>query len=185
MHIEALTIPDVRLITPRRFADERGFFSETFNERTWRDAGFDAHFVQDNHAYSVDKGVVRGLHFQLQPAAQGKLVRVSRGAILDVAVDIRRGSPTYGRWEAVTLDDVSLRQVYLPVGFAHGFVVVSEVADVVYRCSSYYDPQYERGFAWDDPDVAVAWPSGPVEVSARDADAPNLAEIADSLPFVV
>ncbi len=122
------------------------------------------------------------MHFSLGPG-QAKLVRCARGEILDVAVDIRPGSPTYGRWEAVTLDDVTLRQVYLPVGFAHGFVVVSEVADVVYRCSSYYDPRYERGFAWDDPEVAIAWPEGPVEVSARDADAPTLAEIADTLAF--
>ena len=113
------------------------------------------------------------MHFSVGDG-QAKLVRCARGAVLDVAVDIRRGSPTYGRWEAVVLDDESLREVYLPVGFAHGFVVISEVADVIYRCSSYYDAAVERGFAWDDPDVAIAWPDLALAVSARDASAPRL-----------
>lgn len=173
----------MRIIEPVVHRDARGFFHESFRADRMDEFGIDETWVQDNHSRSA-RGVLRGMHFSLGPG-QAKLVRCARGEILDVAVDIRRGSPTYGRWEAVTLDDVTLRQVYLPVGFAHGFVVLSEVADVVYRCSSYYDPAYERGFAWDDPDVAIAWPGGPVEVSARDADAPRLADIADSLPFVV
>ena len=177
------SLPGMRIIEPVVHTDSRGFFHESFRADRMDEFCIDEVWVQDNHSRSV-RGVLRGMHFSLGPG-QAKLVRCVRGEILDVAVNIRRGSPTYGRWEAVALDDVTLRQVYLPVGFAHGFVVVSEVADVVYRCSSYYDPQYERGFAWDDPDVAIAWPPGPVNVSARDADAPNLAEIAESLPFVV
>lgn len=139
-------------------------------------------WVQDNHSRS-SRGVLRGMHFSIGEG-QAKLVRCARGAILDVAVDIRTGSPTYGRWEAVRLDDESLREAYLPVGFAHGFVVLSEVADVIYRCSSYYDPAFERGFAWDDPDVAIDWP-GDLEfvVSERDARAPRLRDIAADLPF--
>jgi dTDP-4-dehydrorhamnose 3,5-epimerase len=128
--------------------------------------------------------VLRGMHFAVG-VGQAKLVRCARGRIWDVAVDIRRGSPTFGRWEAVELDDEAHRAVYVPIGFAHGFVVVSDVADVVYQCSSYYDPAVERGFAWDDPEVGIAWPDVPVTVSARDADAPLLSEIADALPFVV
>ncbi len=137
--------------------------------------------MQDNHSRSV-RGVLRGMHFSIG-AGQAKLVRCARGAVFDVAVDIRRGSPTYGRWDAVRLDDVALRAVYLPVGFAHGFLVVSEVADVVYKCSSYYDPEVERGFAWDDPDVGVRWPEIDIEVSERDAAAPRLREIALEIPF--
>ncbi len=138
--------------------------------------------MQDNHSRST-RGVLRGMHFSVG-RGQAKLVRCARGAVVDVAVNIRRGSPTYGRWDAVRLDDVGLRAVYLPVGFAHGFVVVSEVADVVYKCSSYFDPDLERGFAWDDPDVAIRWPDVDVEVSDRDAAAPRLREIAADLPFV-
>lgn len=170
------------VIEPVVHRDERGFFHETFRADRMHELGVREDWVQDNHSRS-GRGVLRGMHFSIG-AGQAKLVRCARGAILDVAVDIRRGSPTYGRWESVTLDDEALRMVYLPVGFAHGFVVLSEVADVVYRCSSYYDAALEKGFAWDDPDVAIAWPDLPVEVSARDAAAPRLAEIADGLPFV-
>jgi len=171
------------VIDPEVHRDARGFFHETFRADEMVRLGIDETWVQDNHSRSV-RGVLRGMHFSVGEG-QAKLVRCARGRILDVAVDIRHGSPTYGRWESVTLDDEDLRLVYLPVGFAHGFVVLSEVADVVYRCSSYYDPAVERGFAWDDPDVAIAWPDMPVEVSARDAAAPRLAEIAGDLPFGV
>ncbi len=162
-------------------ADERGFFAETFRADALHEAVIRETWAYDNHARS-QRGVLRGMHFSIGEG-QGKLVRYVRGTILDVAVDIRRRSPTYGRWEAVTLDDESLWMVYLPVGFAHGFVVLSEIADVVYRCSSYYDPALEKGFAWNDPEVGVDWPDLPVEVSKRDVTAPRLAEIADGLPF--
>ena len=170
------------IVEPRIHGDQRGFFAEVFRADALEDLGIRERWVQDNHSRSA-RGVLRGLHFAVGEG-QAKLVRCARGAILDVVVDIRRGSPTYGRWEANRLDDETLRMAYIPVGFAHGFVVLSEVADVVYRCSSYYDPAVERGFAWDDPDVGIAWPEAPSAVSARDRSAPRLAEIAADLPFV-
>ena len=169
------------VLEPEVSRDPRGFFAETFRAERLAELGIDEDWVQDNHSRSV-RGVLRGMHFSIG-AGQAKLVRCARGAVFDVAVDIRRGSPTYGRWDAVRLDDVALRAVYLPVGFAHGFLVVSEVADVVYKCSSYYDPEVERGFAWDDPDVGVRWPEIDIEVSERDAAAPRLREIALEIPF--
>lgn len=183
--MRALTtsLAGMRIIEPVVHRDSRGFFHETFRADRMDEFAIHETWVQDNQSRSA-RGVLRGMHFSVGEG-QAKLVRCARGEILDVAVDIRRGSPTYGRWEAVTLDDESLRQVYLPVGFAHGFLVVSEEADVVYRCSSYYDPALERGFAWDDPDVGIAWPEMRIEVSARDADAPRLAELADLPPFGV
>jgi len=175
-------LPGVLVVEPAVHRDARGFFLETFREDAARDLGIREHWVQDNHSRSA-RGVLRGMHFAVG-AGQAKLVRCPRGRILDVVVDIRRGSPTYGRWDSVVLDDEHHRQIYIPVGFAHGFVVLSEVADVAYRCSNYYDPAVERGFAWDDPDVGIDWPTGlEVEVSARDADAPRLADIADDIPF--
>jgi len=170
------------LLEPAVHGDHRGFFAETYREETLRAAGVDVAFVQDNHSRSR-RGTLRGMHFQLSPG-QAKLVRCARGAIVDVIVDLRRGQPTYGQWEAFELDDENMRQLYVPVGFAHGFCVVSDVADVVYKCSSYYDPATEAGIAYDDPDVGIRWPTGlePI-VSERDATAPRLAEVADQLPF--
>jgi dTDP-4-dehydrorhamnose 3,5-epimerase len=171
------------VVEPAVHRDARGFFVETFRAETAERLGIREEWVQDNHSRSA-RGVLRGMHFSVG-RGQAKLVRCARGAILDVVVDIRRGSPTFGRWDAVVLDDVDHRQIYVPVGFAHGFVVVSDVADVAYRCSNYYDPAVEQGFAWDDPDVAIDWPADlEVEVSARDSGAPRLAEIASDLPFV-
>ena len=170
------------VVEPVVHHDARGFFLESFRVDRMAELGIREDWVQDNHSRSA-RGVLRGMHFSVGDG-QAKLVRCVRGAVFDVAVDIRRGSPTYGGWEAVVLDDESLREVYLPVGFAHGFVVTSDVADVIYRCSSYYDPTVERGFAWDDPDVAIPWPDLAMEVSARDASAPRLRDIADELPFV-
>jgi dTDP-4-dehydrorhamnose 3,5-epimerase len=175
-------LPGLVVVEPVVHHDARGFFLESFRADRMAELGIRENWVQDNHSRSA-RGVLRGMHFSIGDG-QAKLVRCARGAVLDVAVDIRRGSPTYGRWEAVVLDDESLREVYLPVGFAHGFVVTSDVADVIYRCSSYYDPAVERGFAWDDPDVAIPWPDLALEVSARDASAPRLRDIADELPFV-
>jgi dTDP-4-dehydrorhamnose 3,5-epimerase len=163
------------LIDPVVHGDERGFFLETFSERDWRDAGVDCDFVQDNHSRSA-QGILRGLHFQTTPG-QAKLVRCVRGRIWDVAVDLRPDSATYGEWEGHELDDESHHQLFIPKGFAHGFCVLSEVADVHYKVSSYYDPETESGIAWDDPDVGIEWPIAEPQVSERDATAPTLAEL--------
>ena len=170
------------LLEPAVFGDHRGFFAETFRADAWAEAGVGVTFVQDNHSRSR-RGTLRGIHFQTSPG-QAKLVRCARGAIFDVVVDLRRGSPTFGEWEGFMLDDESMRQLFVPVGFGHGFCVTSEVADVAYKCSSYYDPATESGIAYDDPGVGIAWPAG-VEtiVSERDATAPRLADVADALPF--
>jgi dTDP-4-dehydrorhamnose 3,5-epimerase len=177
----ATSLPGMVVLEPEVHRDSRGFFLETFRAERLAELGVPDAWVQDNHSRSA-RGVLRGMHFSVG-AGQAKLVRCARGAILDVAVDIRRGSPTFGRWDATRLDDDGLRAVYLPVGFAHGFVVVSELADVIYKCSSYYDPALERSFAWDDPDVGIRWPELDVEVSERDAGAPRLREIAHEIPF--
>jgi dTDP-4-dehydrorhamnose 3,5-epimerase len=169
------------LIEPVVHGDERGFLVETFREDTWRQLGVDVDFVQDNHSRSR-QGILRGLHFQTRPG-QAKLVRAARGRIWDVAVDLRRDSPTYGEWEAYELDDERHRQLFIPAGFGHGFCVLSEQADVHYRLSSVYDPATEAGIAWDDPDVGVEWPLGDPQTSERDRSAPRLAEIAADLPF--
>jgi dTDP-4-dehydrorhamnose 3,5-epimerase len=181
MALLATSLPGMVVIEPQVHRDARGLFVETFRARHLAELGIDAEWVQDNHSRSA-RGVLRGMHFSVG-AGQAKLVRCARGAIFDVAVDIRHGSPTYGRWDAVRLDDVAFRAVYLPVGFAHGFVVISGVADVLYKCSSYYDPELERGFAWDDPDVGIRWPDIDIEVSERDAAAPRLRKIAPEIPF--
>jgi dTDP-4-dehydrorhamnose 3,5-epimerase len=170
------------LIEPTVFRDERGFFHEDYRRSRFAELGIDLEFVQSNHSRS-GRGVVRGMHFQIGPG-MAKLVRCARGAIIDVVVDIRRGSPTFGEWESFGLDDENLHQVYCPIGFAHGFCVVSETADVLYKCSSYYSDELERGIAFDDPEVGIEWPEGlELRPSARDASAPRLAEIADELPF--
>jgi dTDP-4-dehydrorhamnose 3,5-epimerase len=172
----------LRLIQPRVFPDSRGFFHETYRRDALDGLGIAADFVQDNHSRST-RGVVRGMHFQVGDG-QAKLIRCARGSILDVVVDIRRGSPTFGEWEAFDLDDDNLRQLFIPVGFAHGFCVTSDVADVVYKCSSYYDGELERGIAYDDPAVGIEWPAGlELHPSERDMKAPALAEIQDELPF--
>ena len=168
------------LLQPIVHGDQRGFFLEAYRRSVLDDLGVEDEFVQDNHSRSRG-GVVRGMHFQ---PGMAKLIRCARGAIYDVLVDLRRGSPTFGEWEAFELDDANHHQVYCPNGFAHGFCVVSDVADVVYMTSAYYDPAREGGFAYNDPAVAITWPAG-IELSAsqRDAHAPTLAEIADGLPF--
>jgi dTDP-4-dehydrorhamnose 3,5-epimerase len=148
----------------------------------WGELGIDVEFVQDNHSRSR-RGTLRGMHFQTDPG-QAKLVRCARGQILDVVVDLRRDSNTFGRWDGHELDDANLRQLWVPVGFAHGFCVLSEEADVVYKCSSYYDPATEAGIAYDDPDVGIAWPDLELLVSERDRSAPRLADVAESLTFL-
>jgi dTDP-4-dehydrorhamnose 3,5-epimerase len=169
------------VIEPQVFGDERGFLVETFRDERWRELGVDVEFVQRNHSRSV-RGTLRGLHFQTAPG-QAKLVRCSAGRIFDVAVDLRRDSPTFGRWEGYEVDDRTHRQLFVPVGFGHGFCVLSEIADVDYQLSSYYNPATESGIAWDDPDVGVEWPISEPLLSERDMSAPKLAEIRDELPF--
>ena len=170
------------LLEPAVHGDGRGFFIESYRANVWGEHGVGDTFVQDNHSRS-GRGVVRGMHFSIGDG-QAKLVRCARGRILDVVVDLRRESPTYGEWEAVELDDELHRQLYIPIGFAHGFVVLSEIADVTYKCSTYYDGAIERGFKYDDPDVGIEWPQDmALLVSERDMNAPTLREIADDLPF--
>jgi dTDP-4-dehydrorhamnose 3,5-epimerase len=174
MEILETRIDGLQLFAPAVHGDERGFFVETFRAETW---GLDEPFVQDNHSRSR-RGTVRGIHFQTAPG-QGKLVRCARGAVWDVVVDLRRGSPTYGQWEAVELDDVRHLQLWIPVGFGHGFCVLSDTADFVYKCTNYYDPATEAGIAFDDPDVGIEWPLPRDELlySERDRVAPRLADI--------
>ncbi len=169
------------LIEPEVHGDDRGFLVETYRDELWRDLGADISTAQENHSRS-GANILRGLHFQTSPG-QAKLVRCMRGRIWDVAVDLRRDSPTYGQWEGYELDDEKHRQFLVPVGFAHGFCVLSDVADVAYKLSSLYDPATEAGIAWDDPDVGVEWPISEPMLSERDKTAPRLSEIADSLPW--
>jgi dTDP-4-dehydrorhamnose 3,5-epimerase len=169
------------LIEPAVHRDERGYFLETFRAAEYPALGVDVEFVQENHSRSA-RGTVRALHFQLRPG-QAKLVRAARGSVYDVAVDLRRDSPTYGRHEAFELNDENCRQLFVPVGFAHGFCVTSDVADFTYKVSSYYDGAQERGIAWDDPAIGVEWPVAEPIVSERDRSNPTLAEIADQLPW--
>ncbi|MCB0858922.1 MAG: dTDP-4-dehydrorhamnose 3,5-epimerase [Solirubrobacterales bacterium] len=169
------------LIEPQVFGDERGFFVETFSQDSWREMGVEADFVQHNHSRS-SAGTLRGLHFQTSPG-QAKLLRCPRGKIFDVAVDLRSDSPTYGKWEGYILDDEKHHQLFVPVGFAHGFCVLSEVADVTYLVSSVYDPETEAGIRWDDPEVGVEWPVAEPLLSLRDVEAPTLSEVAGDLPW--
>ena len=167
MNVTPTAIPDVLVIEPKVFGDARGFFLESWNQRAFSAAGIRAGFVQDNHSRST-RDVLRGLHYQLQHP-QGKLVRVIAGEIYDAAVDIRRNSPTFGRWVGLTLSAENRRMVWVPAGFAHGFLVVSEAAEVLYKATDYYAPEHERTIAWDDPDLAIEWPlSGPPVLSAKD-----------------
>jgi dTDP-4-dehydrorhamnose 3,5-epimerase len=171
------------LLAPTVHGDERGFFVETYRLDAWGDLGIPSDFKQDNHSRSR-MGTLRGIHFQTHPG-QGKLVRCARGKVLDVVVDLRRGSPTFGEWEGHELDDVEGRQLWVPVGFGHGFCVLSDTADFVYKCTNYYDPATEAGIRFDDPDVGIEWPDIELLYSERDRKAPRLADIADSLPFTV
>ena len=157
MKVTPASIPEVLIIEPKVFGDARGFFFESFNQKAFNEAtGLDVNFVQDNHSRST-KGVLRGLHYQIQQP-QGKLVRVVRGAVFDVAVDIRKGSPTFGQWEGIELTEDNHKQLWIPVGFAHGFVVTSDSAEFLYKTTDYYAPEHERCIAWDDPDFGIEWP---------------------------
>ena len=167
------------VIEPKVFRDERGFFLEPYNAERYKGAGIVPDFVQDNHSFST-KGVLRGLHFQTSPG-QAKLLRCGRGSIWDVAVDIRKGSSTFGKWWGIELDSQSHRQLFIPIGFAHGFCVLSDEAEVLYKCSSGYDLKTEAGIAWDDPEIGVAWPDPQPVVSARDQGNQSLAQYRASI----
>ncbi|MBV7458368.1 MULTISPECIES: dTDP-4-dehydrorhamnose 3,5-epimerase [unclassified Acidovorax] len=170
MHSIRQSIPDVVLLEPKVFGDSRGLFYESFNQQAFREAtGVQCDFVQDNHSRS-SQGVLRGLHYQLPPRAQGKLVRVVRGAVFDVAVDIRKGSPTFGQWVGALLTEDNHRQLWVPPGLAHGFLVLSESADFLYKTTDYYSPEHERCIRWDDPQLAIAWPAveAAIQLSAKD-----------------
>ena len=182
MQVIETDIPAVKILVPKKFGDHRGFFSETFNRKTLAEAvGVDADFVQDNQSLSVEKGVVRGLHYQLPPTAQAKLVRVLRGAILDVAVDVRRGSPTFGRHVAAVISAENWQQIYVPQGFAHGFVTLEPNTEVLYKVTNYYSPKDERGIRWNDPALRIDWgiDESAATLSDRDRKHPPLAEQPD------
>jgi dTDP-4-dehydrorhamnose 3,5-epimerase len=186
MQVTSTEIPPVKLLTPKKFGDNRGFFSETFNRKTFAElTGADVDFVQDNQSLSVETGVVRGLHYQLAPMAQAKLVRVTRGAILDVAVDIRRGSPTFGRHVAAVISAENWRQIFIPVGFAHGFVTLEPNTEVLYKVTAYYSPKDERGIRWNDPKLGIAWgvDESAAVLSEKDRKYPTLAEATDLFDF--
>lgn len=173
----------LKLIVPERHRDDRGFFAETYSRRKYSELGIDIEFVQDNHSLSRDFGTLRGLHFQAPPHAQAKLVRCGRGAIFDVAVDIRRGSPTYGEWKGYELTAENGNQLYVPVGFAHGFVTLMPDSEIVYKCSAYYAPETEGAVLWNDPDIGIDWATkaDPI-LSDKDAAAPFLSDLES--PFV-
>jgi dTDP-4-dehydrorhamnose 3,5-epimerase len=181
MQVIDTVIPEVKIIVTDRIGDARGFFSEVWNLRDFTKARISGSFVQDNHAKSGKTGTLRGLHYQLAPMAQGKLVRVTRGAVLDVAVDIRRGSPSFGRHVAVELSAANWRQLWIPPGFAHGYCVTEDDTEVQYKVTQFYSPAHDRGIAWDDPALAIAWPRSceAVIVSDRDRQHPRLADQPD------
>lgn len=181
MKIETLGIADVKLLTPRIFRDERGFFSETWNEATLAGLGIDARFVQDNHALSRPAGTLRGLHFQREPHAQDKLVRVARGAVLDVAVDIRPGSPTFGKHVSAVLSAENWAQLWVPKGFAHGYVTLEPDTEVIYKVTAPYAPAHDAGIAWDDPSLAIDWRVDRTTVVLSDKDR-RQPRLADAVP---
>ncbi len=178
-----MIIPDVLLIEPDVFGDNRGFFMESWHSKKYTDAGLDVDFVQDNHSRSR-QGVLRGLHYQLEQP-QGKLLRVVTGAVFDVAVDIRRGSPTFGQWVGAELSEENQCQLYVPQGFAHGFCVLSDTADFLYKCTDFYAPEYEYGIRWDDPAIGIDWPGSSFRVSDKDANNSLLSDMENELPVYV
>lgn len=186
MQIERLDVADILLVTPKKIGDARGFFSETFRADVFAAHGIDAPFVQDNHVHSAQKGVLRGLHFQTPPHAQGKLVRCTRGSILDVGVDIRVGSPSYGRHVAVELSATNWRQLWVPPGFAHGYVTLEDDCEVIYKVTDYYAPECDRGIAWDDPFLGIDWRISSAEVilSDKDRKQPRLADAPPAFQYI-
>jgi dTDP-4-dehydrorhamnose 3,5-epimerase len=185
MDIRLLDIPDVKLIRPKRFGDVRGYFSETWSDRLFREEIANVSFVQDNQSVSARKGTLRGLHFQKPPFAQGKLVRVARGSILDVAVDIRNGSPTYRQNVAVRLDAAEGAQLWVPPGFLHGFCTLEDETEVFYKVTSYYSPTHDAGVLWNDQDLGIQWPvdADSVVLSDKDRQLPNLRDLPSYFEF--
>jgi dTDP-4-dehydrorhamnose 3,5-epimerase len=181
MRVEEMSIPAVKIITPYKHVDARGFFSEVYNQSDWRDAGLDCNFVQDNHSLSAPAGTLRGLHFQTPPFAQNKLVRVICGRIFDVAVDIRKTSPTFGQHVAVELSAENWRQLLIPIGFVHGFVTLEPNTQVLYKVSAPYAPAHDRGLAFDDPRLGIEWPIAAEELTMSEKDRcwPRLKDLAD------
>ncbi|MEZ5839270.1 MAG: dTDP-4-dehydrorhamnose 3,5-epimerase [Hyphomicrobiales bacterium] len=182
--VERLSIPDVLIVRPDRYPDARGYFSETYSRARFAEIGIDVEFVQDNQSFSAERGVLRGLHFQAPPHAQGKLVRVVAGRIFDVAVDLRSGSPTFGRHVAAEISAGDGRQIWVPAGFAHGFVTLAPATEVLYKVTSPYAPAAEMGIAWDDPALAIDWPvePGAVILSDKDSRLPRLGGLGDIFP---
>ena len=183
--VRQTTLPGVLEIIPKRFGDERGFFSETYNSRTYADLGIALDFVQDNHSLSKARGVLRGLHYQLDPFAQDKLVRVTRGSVFDVAVDIRKGSPDYGKWVGVTLSADRWNQLLIPRGFAHGFVTLEPDTEFLYKVTALYSRDHDRSIRFDDPAIGIDWPIDPAEitVSDKDRDAPLLKDAGETFLY--
>ena len=186
MQVNDLGLGGVLEIIPKKLGDARGFFSETYQRQRFTDAGVPHDWCQDNQSYSADKGVLRGLHFQVAPFAQDKLIRVLRGSIFDVAIDIRQGSPTFGKWVSCVLSASTFNQLLIPKGFAHGFLTLEPDVEVLYKVTAPYSPQCDRGIAWNDPDIGIVWPLEPGQqpvLSGKDASAPRLAEAASSISF--
>lgn len=176
MKVIETKLPGVRILEPQVFGDARGWFMESWSQKKMEDAGIHVDFVQDNHSFSAERGTLRGLHYQLNPMAQAKLLRVSRGAVFDVAIDIRRGSPTYAQWIGIELSAENYRQLFIPRGFAHGFITLTDNVEVQYKADNLYAPDCDGNIRWDDPAIGVAWPFTPVVLSEKDAIAPSLAE---------
>lgn len=181
MDIVALAIPEVKILRPGKHGDHRGFFAETYSKRGLREAGIDLDFVQDNHSFSAAVGTLRGLHFQIPPFAQDKLVRVLRGRILDVAVDIRPGSPSYGRHVSAEISAAGFEQIFVPRGFAHGFLTLESDTEILYKVSAYYAPKFDQGLAWDDPALQICWPMAKesITLSERDRRQPLLKDLPE------
>jgi dTDP-4-dehydrorhamnose 3,5-epimerase len=179
MQVENTAIDAVKIITPKKFGDHRGFFSEVYSRKAWAEAGLDYEFVQDNHSFSVEVGVIRGLHFQTAPFGQDKLVRVARGRVLDVAVDLRRSSPTFGKHVAVELSAANWRQLLVPIGFAHGFCTLEPDSEVLYKVTNIYSPAHDKGLAFDDPALGIDWriDLAKAVLSDKDRKHPRLAEL--------
>ena len=184
LSVQSLDLPEVKIVRPPKHGDARGFFSETWNRRAFAEAGIDIDFVQDNHAFSAEKGTVRGLHFQTPPYAQHKLVRVVRGAILDVAVDIRTGSTTYGRHASAVISAEEWNQILVPIGFAHGLVTLEPDTEVLYKVSNFYSREHDEGLLWNDPDLGIDWPVSEEEafLSDKDRAQPRLRDLPDHFP---
>lgn len=176
MNVIKTELPGVVILEPQVFGDARGWFMESWSKKKMEDIGISVDFVQDNHSFSAEKGTLRGLHYQLNPMAQAKMLRVSRGAIFDVAVDIRRGSPTYAKWVGVELSAENYRQLFIPRGFAHGFITLTDDVEVQYKADNFYSPDCDGNIRWNDPEIGVVWPISPRVLSDKDSSAPLLSE---------